>query len=179
MLAIIRNDHANINQLLSILRKKIIRLEQDEKIDYRLIKAMITYLREYSDKYHHPMEDLIYEYYLKYRVVPDEVANRLSREHKLISKATIELDELLDMILLDAIVPKEHCIKKLNDFVKFQSAHLAYEEQEVLPAIKESLSPDDWSTLQQQWLHDEYSDPLFGDTISDQYRELADRINQG
>ena len=55
MLSIIHKDHANMNQLLKILKTKIRLLEQDKEIDYRLIKAIITYLRSYSDKYHHPM----------------------------------------------------------------------------------------------------------------------------
>ncbi len=178
MLSIIHNDHANMSLLLKLLRKKIQLLEKDEEIDYRLIKTIITYLRNYSDKYHHPMEDLIYDYYIKYRVVSDEVAMRLSQEHKAIKKVTVELDELLDMILLDAIVPKEQCIEKLRNFVELQSAHLAYEEQEILPLIKDSLSADDWSNLEKQWQHDEYKDPLFGENVSDQYRTLARRIKQ-
>jgi len=178
MLSTIHNDHVNINQLLKLLRKKIQLLENDQQIDYRLIKAVIKYLKNYSDKYHHPMEDMIYDYYLKYRVVSDEVANRLSQEHKLIKETTIELDELLDMILLDAIVPKEQCIEKLTHFVHLQSAHLAYEEQEILPKIKESLTLDDWQTLEGQWQHDGHSDPLFGNNIADQYKTLAERINE-
>lgn len=178
MLSIIHNDHANMTLLLTLLRKKIQQLEKDEKIDYRLIKTVISYLRNYADKYHHPMEDLIYDYYIKYRVVPDEVAFRLSNEHKSINQATVELDELLDMILLDAIVPKEQCIEKLRNFVDLNAAHLVFEEQQILPLIKESLSPDDWSNLERQWQHEEYKDPLFGENVSDQYRALASCIKR-
>lgn len=178
MLNIIHNDHIKMSQLLTLLRKKIQHLQQDEKIDYRLIKAVITYLREYSDKYHHPMEDLIYDYYLKYRVVDKQLAFRLSQEHQLIKEVTVELDELLDIILLDAVVPKERCIEKLSHFVSIQSAHLAYEEQQILPLIKERLTADDWANLEQQWQHKDYNDPLFGKNISEQYKQLADVIKK-
>ena len=178
MLEIIHRDHRNINQLLRILRKKIKLLESDQKVDYRLVKVIINYLRSYSDKYHHPMEDLIYAYYLKYRVVPDEVAIRLSKEHKLIKQATIDLDELVEMILLDSIVPTGLCLEKLSVFVELQAAHLMYEESQVIPAIRDSLSADDWINLEQQWQHNHYDDPLFGDNITEEYRALAERINQ-
>ena len=125
------------------------------------------------------MEDLIYDYYIKYRVVPDDVAARLAQEHQIIKKVTVELDELLDIILLDAIVPKEHFIAKLREFVELQSVHLVYEEQEILPAIAQSLTPDDWTNLEQQWKHKDYKDPLFGDEVSDQYRALATHISKG
>jgi hemerythrin-like domain-containing protein len=177
MLDIIHNDHRNINQLLRILRKKIKSLEEDKEIDYRLVKAIINYMKNYSDKYHHPMEDLIYAYYLKFRVVPDEVAIRLSREHELIKEVTIELNDLIEMVLLDAIVPKEQCLEKLSVFVEMQAAHLMYEESQILPGIRESLSADDWSNLQQQWKHNHYDDPLFGDKIGEEYKALAERIN--
>ena len=179
MLEIIHNDHRNINQLLRILRKKIKLLENDEKIDYRLVKVIINYLRSYADKYHHPMEDLIYAYYLKYRVVPDEVAIRLSKEHKLLKEITIELDELVKMVLLDSIVPKQLCLEKLSVFVEMQASHLMYEESQIIPAIKESLTADDWTNLEQQWQHNCYDDPLFGDNIGEEYKALAERINKG
>ena len=178
MLSIIHNDHINMSRLLRILRKKIELLEIDEMIDFRLIKTIITYLRTYSDKYHHPMEDLIYDYYINHCVVPDVISTRLLQEHKILKKATIELDELLNMILLDAIVPKEQCIEKLQNYVELQSAHMACEEHEILPLIKKSLSAEDWSKIEQQWQHKEYSDPLFGDSVSEQYRKLATIIKQ-
>lgn len=177
MLDIIHNDHRNINQLLRILRKKIKSLECDERINYRLIKAIISYLRNYADKYHHPMEDMIYAYYLKYRVVSDDIANRLADEHQQIKQATIDLEELVEMVLLDAIVPQQVCIDRLRSYVELQAMHLMYEESQILPAIRESLDADDWSNLQQQWQHNHYDDPLFGDKIAEEYKALAERIN--
>jgi hemerythrin-like domain-containing protein len=178
MLAIIHNDHINMNRLLKLLRKKIELLNKDEKIDYHLTKSIITYLRTYSDKYHHPLEDFIYDYYVKHYDQSAEVGTRLPEEHKHLKKVTIELDELLNMILLDAIVPKEQCIEKLQYFVDLQSAHMAYEEQELLPLIENSLTPDDWLNIEQQWRHNGYRDPLFGKNIADQYQKLAAVINR-
>ena len=178
MIEKIHQDHRNIMQLIQVLSNKVNLLKEDKKIDYQLIKAIINYLKNYSDKYHHPMEDLIYAYYLKYRVVPDEVANRLSDEHKQLKVITRELADMVDMILLDAIVPKDLFIEKLELFVTRQKQHLNYEEKEILPAIKSTLSPDDWMNLSQQWKHHEYIDPLFGDRISEEFKVLADRINQ-
>lgn len=176
MLTIIHNDHANMGLLLALLRKKTPLLEENEKVDYRLIKTVVTYLKNYADQFHHPLEDLIYDYYIKHRLVSDEVAGRLSQEHKVIKKVTVELDALLDIILLDAIVAKEHFIKKLSEFIDLQTAHLAYEEQYILPEIAKSLSAEDWTNLALQWQDQEYIDPLFGDNVSEQYRALARSI---
>lgn len=178
MIEQIHQDHRNIIQLLDVLSDKVDLLKQDEKVDYQLIKSIIVYLKKYSDKYHHPKEDLIYSYYLKYRVVTDQVANRLSDEHKQLKVITTDLDEMLEMILLDAIVSKDLFIEQLELFVTRQNQHLEYEEQQILPAIKSSLTPDDWMNLNQQWKHKEYVDPLFGDKVSEEFKALAEIINK-
>lgn len=165
-------------RLLKILKSKIELLEKDEMIDFRMIKTIISYLRNYSDKYHHPMEDFIFDYYTNSRTVPDDIATRLPQEHKMIKKATNELDELLGMILLDAIVPQQQCIEKLQYFVELQTAHIVYEEHEIFPLIEASLSDNEWQEIEQQWQSKEYSDPLFGDNVSEQYRQLAMIVKQ-
>lgn len=176
MIEQIHQDHKNIMQLLQVLGSKANLLKEDKKVDYQLIKSILVYLKKYADKYHHPMEDLIYDYYLKYRVVSDQVANRLNEEHQELKIITTELDDMVNMVLLDAIVAKENFIEKLELFVLRQKQHLDYEEKEILPAIKGSLTPDDWLSLTQQWKYHEYIDPLFGDKISEEFKILASII---
>jgi len=174
MIESIHQDHKNIMGLLQVLHNKVILLKQEQQVDYQVIKSILVYLKKYADKYHHPMEDLIYGYYLKYRVVPEAVANRLSDEHKQLKAITAELDEMVDIVLLDAIVSNDLMIDKLSLFITKQTQHLDYEEREILPAIKKSLTPDDWESLRQQWKHHEYVDPLFGDKISEEFKALAE-----
>jgi len=174
----IHKDHTNIMQLLQVVDSKITMLKTDASIDYQLLKSITDYLKNYADKYHHPMEDLIYAYYLKYRVVSDQVANRLAEDHKQLSVITKELDDMLSMILLDAIIPKDVFIEKLEHFVSKQKQHLNYEETAILPAIQSTLTADDWAHLSLQWKQKEYSDPLFGDSISERFQSLSDYINQ-
>lgn len=173
MLNRIHKDHKNIMQLLQVIDSNIVLLTLDKDVDYQLLKSITDYLKNYSDKYHHPMENLIYAYYLKYRVVTDQVANRLEDDHKQLTILTAELDDMINMILLDAIIPKEVFIEKMENFVSKQKQHLNYEETEVLPAIQSSLTEDDWAHLMLQWQHKEYVDPLFGESISDQFKALA------
>ena len=173
MLNRIHKDHKNIMQLLQIIDSNIVSLTLDKEVDYQLLKSITDYLKNYSDKYHHPMENLIYAYYLKYRVVTDQVANRLEDDHKQLKVLTAELDDMINMILLDAIIPKEAFIEKMEAFVSKQKQHLNYEETQILPAIQRSLTEDDWAHLTLQWQHKEYVDPLFGEDISDQFKALA------
>nr|WP_251080777.1 hemerythrin domain-containing protein [Motilimonas cestriensis] len=177
VLSIIHNDHKNIAKLLNVLTDKLSRIKLEDEVDYRLVRDIVSYLQTYSGKFHHPLEDRIYEYYLKYRVVDDSVANRLHDEHQHLEIISAELKEMIDSILLDAIVSRDDIIEKLQQFVNLQKAHLDYEEVEILPAIKASLSADDWRHLEQNWHHDPQEDPLFGRTVADQYKSLAKRLS--
>ena len=178
MIKIIHQDHKNIMQLLKVMENNINFLKADQDIDYPLLKSITSYLKKYADKYHHPMENLIYAHYLKYRVVEEEVANHLADDHKNLKILTAELDNMLEMILLDAILPQDLFLEKLTEFVEKQRQHLVYEEQEILPDIQKSLTPDDWAHLNLQWKFKEYVDPLFGENITEQFKALSEHIKQ-
>lgn len=178
MLNIIHTDHKNIMQLLLVLEDKISLLKNEQAIDYQLIKSITSYLKKYADKYHHPMENLIYAYYLKYRVVEERVGTRLVDEHKQLKLMTEDVNDMLEMIMLDAIMPKERVIEKLETFLSLQRKHLIYEETEVLPQIAQTLTEDDWEHLNLQWQHHKYVDPLFGKKISEQFKALSEYIKQ-
>ena len=81
MLANLHQEHLNIAKLLGLLKHELNTLRHEEKVSYQLIHDVVEYLREVSDKRHHPQEDMIYDYYLKYRVVDGEVSHRLREEH--------------------------------------------------------------------------------------------------
>ena len=82
MLSSLHKDHLNIARLLDLLKHKLAAIRDEQRVSYFLIRDVVDYLREVSDKYHHPKEDIIYDYYLKYRVVEGDVANRLQAEQK-------------------------------------------------------------------------------------------------
>ena len=176
MLLAIHNDHHNISLLLKVINSKIQRLEENKEIDFNLVKVIVSYLLNYSDKYHHPMEDLIYSYCVDNGVIFDCIGDDLLTHHKQIKAATMALDETLDMILLDTVVPTAQCIEKLKYFVKLQSEHIDYEEQKILPSIQKFLLKEDWSKIEKKWLQEAYSDPLFGNDVSAKYQKLAKRI---
>ena len=91
MLSSLHKDHLNIARLLTLLKHKLAAIRHEQQVSYFLLRDVVDYLREVSDKHHHPKEDMIYDYYLKYRVVEGEVANRLHEEHASLLVAGTEL----------------------------------------------------------------------------------------
>jgi hemerythrin-like domain-containing protein len=177
MLANLHQEHLNIAKLLGLLKHELNTLRHEEKVSYQLIHDVVEYLREVSDKRHHPQEDMIYDYYLKYRVVDGEVSHRLREEHNKLVEAGIELMEMVDMILMDAVIPLDQFMVKLELFVEAQERHMNYEENVIFPRLRESLTEDDWRHLEQNWLIHSSADPLFGPQVAQHFRDLASRLS--
>lgn len=95
----------------------------------------------------------------------------------MLASKTKEFSLLIEMILQDAVVPQEMFINQLEDFIVTQKRHLELEERQVLPLIEELFTSDDWQYVESLW-HQSEDDPLFGSTIADRYKQLAERVRQ-
>lgn len=176
MLERIRREHGYMVRLLAMLNRKLYRLEQEECINYGLVKEIVDYLANHSDKVHHPKEDILYHYYIEHYGQRDEIAN-LELEHEQLSAKSHDFLNVVEMILHDAVVPKSLFADRLAQFIRDQKRHLDNEEQDVLPLIEQAFSTSDWQKVESQWSESD-SDPVFGETIADRYRQLAERIKQ-
>jgi hemerythrin-like domain-containing protein len=177
MLAKLHQDHLNIARLLELLKSKLNAIHEERPVDYALMRDVIDYLREVADKYHHPKEDLIYDYYLKYRLVEGNVSQRLQLEHASLVETGSQLKEMVEMILMDAVIPLDQFTAKLAQFVALQEGHMNYEEGVVFPHLRDVLTEDDWRQLEQQWQNRAIGDPLFGPEVSQHFQELARRLS--
>ena len=173
MLSSLHKDHLNITRLLTLLKQKLAAIRNEQPVSYFLLRDVVDYLREVSDKYHHPKEDMIYDYYLKYRVVEGEVANRLHEEHARLLDAGTELKEMVEMILMDAVIPLDQLKAKLEAFIVLQQCHMDYEESEIFPLLRTKLTEDDWRHLEQNWRSKKAEDPLFGRVVAERYRDIS------
>ncbi|USD65733.1 hemerythrin domain-containing protein [Vibrio sp. SCSIO 43136] len=176
MLERIRREHGYMMRLLAILRKKLNALKNEEPINYSLVKEVVDYLCNHSERTHHPKEDILYLYYLEKYPDAAEVAN-LEADHGDLANLTHEFLDTIEMILQDAVVPQDIFIQKLEEFIAKQKQHLELEEQQILPKIADVFTTEDWQYVESKW-HAEEDDPLFGDTIADRYKQLAERVRQ-
>ncbi|GGA88083.1 hemerythrin [Neiella marina] len=190
ILDIIHKEHVNMTMLLKFLNAKLEDLRQEKDIRYDLIKDIVEYLHEYADKHHHPCEDIIYNYYLEQKKgekVADGV-HKLAEQHIKISALTEQLCDMTEMILMDAVVPQQQYIDILAEFLDVQTSHLNYEEDHILPALRDELTDSDWQAilalLPYEGIEDvdslkelaRKSDPLFGDNVKERYQSLRDNL---
>ncbi|GAA4873879.1 hemerythrin domain-containing protein [Ferrimonas pelagia] len=178
MLARIHTDHAHILTLLNLLDRKAGRLERGEEVSLTLIRDVIDYLQRYADNSHHPMEDILYQYYLEKVGETDGTVHRLAQEHETLRIATDQLMDTLNMILNDAVVPRERLITDLKTFAGQQRRHLEQEEKHVLPKLEQELKEDDWQLLQQQVADTLMDDPLFSGGGEREYEDLRAYLSE-
>ncbi len=172
----IHREHGYMVRLLAILKKKWHALKQEKPINYSLLREIVDYLSSHSETIHHPKEDILYHHFVEKYPLNAEIKN-LATEHKALSDKTSDFLLMVEMILKDAVVPQALFIAQLEEFIQSQKKHLDFEEKEVLPLINKTFTTQDWQEVEKQWEQSD-DDPVFGDTIADKYKQLAERVRQ-
>jgi len=98
-LAIWHTEHVYFRRLLELLQNEIDTFHRGERPNNELMLDIVAYLRDYSDRFHHPREDVAFAR-LAQRC-PDlkvELA-RLGQEHRVIARAGETLRQHLEAIL--------------------------------------------------------------------------------
>ena len=175
-LAIIRDEHRSIASVLNGLRYLV-----DEAgagripADYPLIQAMLGYIEAFPERLHHPKEDrYLFPALLARRPELQGVVDELEREHA----AGRDAIEILKRALADYCARGEagqpSFAAALARYIDFHWQHMTTEEQRILPAAEQSLTPQDWAPIDAAFASND--DPLVGIDASREMRELFRRI---
>lgn len=176
MIERIRREHGYMVRLLALLRHKLTLLKSERQVNYAVLQELVDYLANHSEKVHHPKEDILYRYYQEHYGHHHEIDN-LELEHETLSEKTHAFLNVVEMVLQDAVVPQDMFIEQLESFLDAQKQHLETEEKKIFPYLIETFTLKDWQAVEAQWSVCE-DDPVFGETIAEQYAQLADRVHQ-
>jgi hemerythrin-like domain-containing protein len=167
-------EHAYFMRLLDLLHDQVAVFESGERPKYDLMEDIISYLRNYSDKYHHPREDVAFAR-LQLRC-PDmaPVFARLRQEHRVIANAGEKLHAQLEAVLEDTIVPRAEIEMAAATYLVYYENHISREERDVLPLAARLLTGEDWEAVSAAVPGG--PDPLFGADPGAHYRDLRRQI---
>jgi hemerythrin-like domain-containing protein len=167
-------EHVYFSQLLELLRRQLDVFHRGERPNYELMLDVISYLRDYSDQYHHPREDRAFERLA--RRCPDMEPHlaRLHQEHRVIAHAGEALRQQINAILAGTIVPRAQVEVALATYLVYYGNHIAKEEEDVLPRAAKELVPVDWEAVKDA--APAGRDPVFGDKPEERYKELRRQI---
>jgi hemerythrin-like domain-containing protein len=167
-------EHVYFNELLRLLRHEIDLFHSGESPNYLLMLDIISYLREYSDQYHHPREDEAFRRLVRHRPDRELPIARLLQEHRVIARAGETLRRLLQDAAADVIVLRAEIEVAAATYLVYYGNHIAREEEDVLPVAATVLDAADWEAI--KGAAPARSDPLFGPNPDERFRELRRRI---
>jgi hemerythrin-like domain-containing protein len=142
--------------------------------DFKLLRAMLYYVREFPERRHHPNEERVLFARIRARThEADAAISELEDEHRrgegMLQSLTIALDNWEA-----GTVHGRLFAEVLSGFVRFYSAHMEKEETRVLPAAERALSNEDWHEIHAAF--ESHEDPMFGDDTANEFRNLFSRI---
>lgn len=172
MLKRLKQDHKHIAMLLKILRNKHQRLLNGDFVNFNLVRDIVEYMQGYAEHSHHPMEDIIYEYYASKSAHSEQTSSRLLDEHKQLVEASASLMVSLNAILSDIIVAKEKLTTELDEYISLQTRHMEYEEHDVFPKLVAGLDDNDWRNINEMSVQKLVDDPLFSENDNQLFEEL-------
>lgn len=175
-LQIIRDEH---HALAAMLRSMSILLQHARRHaalpDFDVLRAMLFYIDEFPERLHHRKEsDLLFPLLRTRAPALGPVLDRLDDEHNRGEQAVRELEHALLAFEVMGPLRRDAFEAAVQRYVSFYLAHMALEEEQVLPAARASLTPEDWLLLDTAF--DAHRDPLTGHTPADEYRALFHHI---
>ena len=168
------DDHRDIAKLITALERQRAVLREDGPVKFDVIALALRYFINYPDLVHHPLEDLVYQ-----RLVerdPDTAAHvdDIEADHQAIDARTRRFMALMERQRTADSTWRTAVADQLHEFIAAYRRHLKIEEETLFPRAFAALSSADWSEIEAAT--DPQADPLFGDGVDRQYRELRDEI---
>lgn len=174
----LRNDHRHLMQVLDVLEARLDALARADEVDFDLMRDAMTYITEFPNRLHHPVEDVLFEQLATAEPAAAAGCREQIAEHERLFHDSAAFYRLIEAIEVDdATVPRAQLVTTGREFVAAQRAHLQREETELLPLAERRLDAAAWDraalTAQQ------VDDPLDATTRPARYQALYRAISQG
>lgn len=171
-------DHYNFLRLLRCLESEITCYEADQASHAKLavILDIFEYVQIYPEKFHHPIEDLVFELLLIKQVQGSEDVWAIKSEHKKLEELTRRAAQLFTSVANDTVVSVEDLITVTREFISRQLDHINRENRLVYPLLEKNISDQEWDEITAKVSVG--NDPVFNDSIKKEYKNLYKAIVQ-
>ena len=173
---IIREEHAALSAMLrSILLLLAEHHRHGTLPDFAALRAMLFYVDEFPEQRHHRKEtELLFPKLRARTPLSHDVLDHLDGDHASGERSIRDLEHaLLGFEMMGE--PRRAAFEAAAErYVSFYLAHMAMEEQQILPLAEQVLTADDWADLDEAFSANR--DPLTGHEPEADYRALFTRI---
>lgn len=171
-------EHVNLWRITALLGH----LQQDMEThaslpDELLLNTIFDYFEHFSERVQSkPREILLYQRLRQRLTQPlpelDELEHDYLSAHESLQRLRVLLRHCMEYWPQGC----EGFANALKAFIEVLRQHIRQEEHIIIPAARKALTAEDWDHI----LHakDQYNDPLFGERVRDEFRELRHRIIQ-
>ena len=175
-LQIIRDEHQALAAMLRSMSMLLAQARRRSALpDFEVLRAMLFYIDEFPERLHHPKEtQLLFPRLLARAPGLAPVIGRLDAEHERGEAAIRELEHALLAFEVMGPSRREAFENAARCYIEGYLAHMATEEQSLLPVASKTFSADDWRELDAAF--ETNRDPLTGHPPSDEFRDLFSRI---
>jgi len=167
-------EHVFFERLLGLFERELAAFHAGGQPNYELMLDIVTYLRHYPDRVHHPREDATFEFLVRRDASLRKQVDHLRQEHHLIAAASDTLLVTLNEIADGAMLAREQLEADARSYLALYRRHLQAEESGVMPRARELLTAQEWEAAARAVPHE--PDPLFGEAFEERYRELRRQI---
>ncbi|MBP0593450.1 hemerythrin domain-containing protein [Paraburkholderia sp. LEh10] len=167
-------EHVNFARLLDILEEQIAVFHRGESPNYALMSDILYYMRNFSDRVHHPREDVAYARLAERDPDARSVVNRLLQEHRVLATAGEELLTRINEAAEDVVIQRAVLEAATATYLVYYRHHMSTEERDVMPRAAQVLSDQDWAAVDATVPAS--PDPLFGDKVLERFEMLRTQI---
>lgn len=175
-LAIIRAEHRNLGAVLSCFSALLDEVAKHDVIpDFKLFHAILDYLDNFLDVYHHPKEDaFLFPAILKRAPQTRDALNELQEDHQRELKVMHELRKALSRYEHEGPTAFKGFEDQARAYIAFEREHALREEREIFPLAEKYLGDADWKAIEIAFSSNQ--DPLFGVQKRHEYEMLLHKI---
>jgi hemerythrin-like domain-containing protein len=170
----LRLDHQNFQRLLQLMTHELDQVEALEREDIELMQEIMHYITRYSDQVHHPTEDLIYERMATRSPECRESLAGVPRDHASLAEEGVAFAETLRNAVEGALVLRDELLAQGRHYVDHLTEHMTLEERHLFPMAAQVLEESDLTEV--DGILEEKRDPVFGDVVEQDFRNLYDHI---
>jgi hemerythrin-like domain-containing protein len=176
MIEVLHDEHQDIENLLVVLEDELKVFDRQERPDYEIIQAVISYFQDYPDCCHHPKEDMIFEKLKARDPILAQSIGDVEAEHHEEAERLDRVANVVLNVLLDRDILRQTFDDVMRDFIEHERVHMAMEERILFPAAVDALQPEDWMEIDLKW--SDKKDSLFNVAIEERCQSLRDRVLQ-
>lgn len=175
-ISLIKAEHRALAAVLDAMTR-VVRKAEESGTDpqFRLLHAMLYYMREFPERRHHPGEDAsLFALLMQRSDAADEIIRELEAEHdqgeSMLTMLTVALSTW-EAGRPDGVTGFAAALKR---FSEFYWRHMDKEENQVLPIAQKELTEKDWGTIRDTFAA--HADPMLGKRLGDEFDALFSEI---